>query len=546
MSKQKKFIFVVGGVISGVGKGVTSSSIAKILQARGLKVTTMKVDPYVNVDAGTMNPTEHGEVCVLSDGYETDQDMCAYERFLGEEFSRLNYMTTGSIYQKVIQRERNLEYKGKCVQLIPHVPQEVINQIEAAADKAKADVTVVEIGGTAGEYESIVFMEAARMLKHRQPNDVMSVMVTYLPVPAKVGEMKTKPTQHAVRTINSAGIQPDFIIARSSVPLDKRRKEKISTFCNVPVDHVISAPDVESIYDIPINFEKDHIGDRIVERLGLQKRAKPSDLRKWKKFTRDIKTYTDEVNIAIVGKYFSTGDFVLSDSYVSVIESLKFSSWAFKKKPVIHWLSAEEFEDKKKCKKLSKFDGILVPGGFGERGIEGKINVIEYARKNKIPYFGLCYGMQLLVIEYARNVLGLKDANTVEIDKKTPHPVIDVMPDQKKKIAEKNYGGSMRLGSYTAVLKKGTVAQKAYKKDKVDERHRHRYEVNPEYVAELTNAGLVFSGTSPDGVLMEIAELPASEHPFHLGTQFHPEFQSRPLEPHPLFSAFIKAATTKK
>ena len=542
MSKQRKFIFVIGGVISGVGKGVTTSSIAKILQARGLKVTTMKVDPYVNVDAGTMNPTEHGEVCVLSDGYETDQDMCAYERFLGETFSRLNYMTTGSIYQKVVQRERNLEYKGKCVQVVPHIPQEVVNQIEAAAEKVDADVTVIEVGGTVGEYESIIFLEAARMVKLKYPNDVMSVMVSYLPVPAKVGEMKTKPTQHAVRTLNSAGIQPDFIIARSSVPLDKRRKEKISTFCNVQSDHVVSAPDVESIYDIPINFEKDHIGDRLVEGLGLQKRAKPSDLRKWKKFAKDTKSYTDEVNIAIVGKYFNTGDFVLTDAYVSVIEALKFSAWEHKKKPVIHWLSAEEFENKKKCKKLNKYDGILVPGGFGERGIEGKINVIEYARKNKIPYFGLCYGMQLLVIEYARNVLGLKDANTVEIDAKTSHPVIDVMPDQKKKIADNNYGGSMRLGSYPAVLKKGTIARKAYKKDKIDERHRHRYEVNPEYIAQLANEGLVFSGTSPDGILMEIAELPSSEHPFFLGTQFHPEFQARPFEPHPLFSAFIKAA----
>ena len=431
MSKQKKFIFVVGGVISGVGKGVTTSSISKILQARGLKVTTMKVDPYVNVDAGTMNPTEHGEVCVLSDGYETDQDMCAYERFLGDTFTRLNYMTTGSIYQKVIQRERNLEYKGKCVQVVPHIPQEVINQIEEAADEAKAVVTVIEIGGTVGEYESIIFLEAARMMQQKHPEDVMSVMVSYLPIPAKVGEMKTKPTQHAVRTLNSAGIQPDFIIARASVALDKRRKEKISMFCNLPVDHIISAPDVESIYDIPINFEKDRIGDRLIEGLGLQKRAKPSDLGKWKKFAKDIKTYTEEVNIAVVGKYFNTGDFVLSDAYVSIIEAIKFSAWENKRKPVLHWLSAEEFESKSKCKKLSKFDGILVPGGFGERGIEGKINVIEYARENKIPYFGICYGMQLLVIEYARNVLGIKDANSVEVDAKTPNPVIDVMPEQR-------------------------------------------------------------------------------------------------------------------
>ena len=546
MKKERKYIFVVGGVISGVGKGVTASSIAKILQSRGLTVTALKIDPYVNVDAGTMNPTEHGEVCVLSDGYETDQDMGNYERFLDITLSRLNYMTTGSIYNRVIERERNLEYKGKCVQVVPHIPLEVIKQIEKATEKADADVTVIEIGGTVGEYENILFLEAARMLKVKNPEDVMFIMVSYLPIPQKVGEMKTKPTQHASRLLNSAGIQADIIIARSEQPLDKRRKEKISTFCSVPQENVISAPDVDSIYDLPANFERGNIGNIIVKKLSLEKKAKKSDLAKWKKFASKIKTLKDEVNIAIIGKYFDTGDFVLSDAYISVIESIKFSAYSLGKKPIISWLSADLFEDKKKCKKLSKYDGVLVPGGFGERAIEGKINVIEYARENNIPYFGLCYGMQLLVVEYARNVLGLTDANTVEVDPKTTHPIIDVMPDQKKNLEDQNYGGSMRLGAYPAVIKKGTIARSAYKKGEITERHRHRYEVNPEYIEQLEKGGLIFSATSPDGVLMEIAELSNKIHPFFLGTQFHPEFQSRPTSPHPLFTAFVKAAVARR
>ena len=546
MKKERKYIFVVGGVISGVGKGVTTSSVAKILQSRGLTVTALKIDPYVNVDAGTMNPTEHGEVCVLSDGYETDQDMGNYERFLDITLSRHNYMTTASIYSKVIERERNLEYKGKCVQVVPHIPLEVIKQIEKAAEKADADVTTIEIGGTVGEYENILFLEAARMLKVKNPGCVMIIMVSYLPIPHKVGEMKTKPTQHASRLLNSAGLQADIIIARSEQSLDKKRKEKISTFCSVPLENVISAPDVDSIYDIPVNFERGNIGNIIVKKLRLEKEVQKSDLAKWKRFASKIKTLKDEVNIAIIGKYFDTGDFVLSDAYISVIESIKFSAYGLGKKPVISWLSADLFEDKKNCKKLAKYDGVLVPGGFGERAIEGKINVIEYARKNNIPYFGLCYGMQLLVVEYARNVLGLTEANTVEIDPNATYPIIDIMPGQKKKLAEKNYGGSMRLGSYPAILKKNTIAQKAYKKDEITERHRHRYEVNPEYIEQLEKGGLVFSATSPDGILMEIAELPSKTHPFFVGTQFHPEFQARPFFPHPLFTAFVKAAVERR
>lgn len=542
MKKERKYIFVVGGVISGVGKGVTTSSIAKILQSRGLTVTAIKIDPYVNVDAGTMNPTEHGEVCVLSDGYETDQDMCGYERFLDISLSRLNYMTTGSIYSKVISRERNLEYKGKCVQVVPHIPLEVIKQIKKASEEADADVTMVEIGGTVGEYENILFLEAARMLKIKNPQDVMCVMVSYLPTPAKVGEMKTKPTQHASRALNSAGLQADIIIARSSTPLDKKRKEKIATFCNILPEHVISAPDVDSIYDIPSNFERGNLGNIVLKTLGLtQQVAMVSDLVKWRHLSSKIKSLEDETHIAIIGKYFDTGDFVLSDAYISVIEAIKFSAYSIGKKPILNWLNAADFEDEKQYKKLNKYDGILVPGGFGERAIEGKINVIKYARENGIPYFGLCYGMQLLVVEYARNVLGLTGANTVEINPMTEHPVIDIMAGQRKKLAEKDYGGSMRLGSYPAIIKKGTIAYGAYKKDEVTERHRHRYEVNPKYVEQLEKAGLIFSATSPNGVLMEIAELPQTQHPFFLGTQFHPEFEARPFTPHPLFTAFVKA-----
>lgn len=543
-----KYIFVVGGVISGVGKGVAASSIARILQNRGKTVTAIKIDPYINIDAGTMNPTEHGEVFVLDDGDECDQDMGNYERFLDIDLTRINYMTTGRVYQSVISKERNLEYGGKCVEVVPHIPLEVIRRIEEARDAVKANVVVVEIGGTVGEYQNMLFLEAARMMKIKQPKDVFFVMVSYLPIPSKVGEMKTKPTQYAVRTLNASGIQPDVIIARSKVGLDDRRKEKLSMFCNIPADRVISAPDVDSIYDIPVNFEKEGLGDMICSVVDMTCGvADNAGSRAWSRFAKSTHTKGKVVNVAVIGKYFNTGDFTLSDSYLSVIEAIKYSAYAAGRKPVLTWLSSVDFEkDPKKVKELSKYDGIIVPGGFGSRGIEGKIKVIEYARTHNIPYFGLCYGMQLLVIEYARNVLGLKDANTREVTSASKNIVIDVMEDQKEKIATKKLGGSMRLGAYKAVLKKGSVAQMAYKASSISERHRHRYEVNNAYREALTKKGLIFSGASPDGMLAEIAELPASVHPFFLGTQFHPEFKARPLSPHPLFSAFIKACIKKK
>ncbi len=547
MAKQKrtKYIFVVGGVMSGVGKGVTVSSIGKILQSRGFNVTAFKIDPYINVDAGTMNPTEHGEVFVLKDGYETDQDMGNYERFLNIELDRGNYMTTGLVYKSVIEKERNLEYQGKCVQVVPHIPLEVIARIKKSVKKSDADIAIIEIGGTVGEYENILFLEAIRLLKSEHPDDVITVIVSYVPTPSKVGEMKTKPTQHAVRTLNGAGILPDIIVARADRPLDEKRKEKVAVFCNVRKEDVISAPDVESIYDVPLNFERDRLSDNLLRKLGLKPRRR--DMREWENRVERTKRAKNPVRIGIVGKYFKTGDFVLSDAYISVIEAIKHAACDIGRKPILDWIDSTDFEENpKKLAELKAYDGILIPGGFGSRGIEGKIAVIRYCREQKIPYFGLCYGMQLMVIEYARHTLGLRDAHTTEVAKGTKHPIVDIMPEQKENLLKKNYGATMRLGHYEAQLRPGTIARAAYGADSVLERHRHRYEVNPKYVEDLQKAGLVFSAVSPDGVLMEIAELPKKKHPFFLATQFHPEFQSSLLRPHPLFVAFLRACTRKK
>ncbi len=586
-----KYIFVIGGVMSGVGKGVATSSIGMLLRAKGFEVNLAKVDPYLNVDAGTMNPTEHGEVFVLNSGLETDQDMGNYERFLNRDLTGSDYITSGMVYKHVIEKERALGYGGKCVEAVPHIRDEIVSRFENSAKVNKSDISIIEVGGTVGDYQNIMFIEAARVLKIRHPNDVLFIMVSYLPIPGTLGEMKTRPTQHAVYHLASYGVTTDIVIARASIPLDDRRKEKIAVACNIPAKRVISAPDIKSIYDVPINFEKDKLAEIIVEALGLPKTKLNSTFHDWKKMAEGIKNHEkNTVNIAIVGKYFNTGDFILSDSYISVLEAIKFSAYAVGVKPIIHTVNARDFEvggvkskevrgksEKVKGKNLTsyllppnsdgnspyaqldKMDGIIVPGGFGETGIEGKLNVIRYARENKIPYFGLCYGMQLMTVEYARNVLGLKEANTTEIDKKTPHPVIDILPDQKKKLEENNYGGSMRLGQYESVLIKGTVAEEAYKMQslklkmqstetkagdslKIMERHRHRYEVNHDYIEQLEKGGLVFSGKSPSGTLMEIAELPRSKHPFFLGTQFHPEFLARPLAPHPLFTEFMKAS----
>ncbi len=544
-TKKTKYIFIVGGVMSGVGKGVASSSIAHTLQARGLTVTALKIDPYINVDAGTMNPTEHGEVFVLKDGLETDQDMGNYERFLNTDLPATNYMTTGSVYLSVIEKERNLAYGGRNVEVVPDIPLEVIDRIKKAGKVAKADVVLTEIGGTVGEYQNVLFLEAVRMMKSELPDQVAVAMVSYLPVPGSVGEMKTKPTQTAVRMLNSAGVFADLIIARSPVGIDKKRKEKIARFCNVRAESVISAPDVESIYDIPLRFEEDNLSSRMCDLLDLPCNKK-TDLRPWRRFVSSTKNTTKEVSIAVVGKYFSSGDFILSDVYISILEAIKYSAYAKKAKPIITYYGSQAFEDNPKLlKELEKHDAILVPGGFGSTGIDGKLKVIETARKKKIPYLGICYGMQLAAIEYARNELGITKATSAELDPTGTELIIDVMPEQKEKLAKQELGGTMRLGQYEGVVQPKTLLRKVYKSDSILERHRHRFEVNPEYHDILQTKDLKFSALSPDGRLVEAMELSLNVHPFFVGVQYHPELQARPLHPHPLFTAFVTAGLKK-
>ncbi|OGZ46894.1 MAG: CTP synthase [Candidatus Ryanbacteria bacterium RIFCSPHIGHO2_02_FULL_45_13b] len=529
--------------MSGIGKGVATSSIGKILQSRGYRVTAVKIDPYINVDAGTMNPIEHGEVFVTTDGMECDQDIGNYERFLGEDMHAYNYMTTGAVYLSVITKERNLEFNGKCVEVVPHVPEEIIQRIERAGTRTKADFIMVEIGGTVGEYQNLLFLEAGRMMKLQHPDQVLFVMVSYFPIPQMLGEMKTKPTQYAVRSLNTAGIQPDIILARSSVPLDKPRKQKVSIFCNMQEEDIISAPDVSSIYEVPLDFEKDGLGDRLLMKFRMPIRKK-KDMGLWRERVEQARDAKKPIKIGIVGKYFGTGAFTLSDSYLSVIEALKHAAWAEKRIPELHWLNAEEYEqDPKALWSLRDFDGIVVPGGFGSRGVEGKIRVIEFCRKNNVPYLGLCYGMHLAVVEFARNVAHMENAHTTEVNPKTAYPVIDVLPEQKEHIATKRMGGSMRLGSYPCRLKAGTKAYEAYGVPRIKERHRHRWELNNVLRERLITKGLVISGINQERDLAEIIEL--RDHPFFMGTQFHPELQSRLLNPHPLFLAFIQAAMKK-
>ncbi|MDP3731136.1 MAG: CTP synthase (glutamine hydrolyzing) [bacterium] len=534
-----KFIFVVGGVMSGIGKGVTVASTARILKDYGFKVTAVKIDPYLNVDAGTMNPVEHGEVFVTDDGLETDQDIGNYERFADEDIPKENYMTTGLVYQSVINRERNLDYGGKCVQIIPHVTDEVESRLMRAAKKSKADFVLVEIGGTVGEYENLLFLETGRIMKLKMPGHVLFMLVSYFPIPKMIGEMKTKPTQHAVRSLNSAGIQPDIIIARSEMPLDQARKAKVSIFCNMRPQDIISAPDISSIYEVPVNFEKDNLGKRILEKLNLKSWEKDSRL--WGNFVKKIKSSREPVKIGIIGKYFDSGKFTLADSYISVIEAVKHASWSLNRQPEITWLNAESYEkDLTKLEELKNFDGIIVPGGFGKRGVEGKIAAIKYARENNLPFLGLCYGLQLAVVEFARHVCGLKEAHTTEVRPATPYPVICTMTDQIGKIKKKEMGGTMRLGAYDCQLAKESLCAKLYGAKTISERHRHRYEVNNDYVSALVEKGLLVAGKNTKQDLVEIIEIPS--HKFFVASQFHPELKSRPLNPHPLFKGFIKAA----
>lgn len=527
--------------MSGIGKGITCASIAMLLEAKGFRVNTIKIDPYLNVDAGTMNPTEHGEVFVLDSGLETDQDMGNYERFLGRNLSPEDYITSGMVYKQVIEKERALEYKGRCVESLPHIPNEIIRRIDKSAQVSKSDISVIEIGGTVGDYQNIMFIEAARRLHLRSREDVIFVLVSYLPVPSTIGEMKTKPTQNAVHALNSYGVQPDIIIARAPVPLDEKRKEKLATWCTISSEHVISAPDIESIYDVPINFEKDNLSGILLEALRLKSSLKKNGFPKWRNFVSRVKNPKAEVNIAIVGKYFDTGSFVLSDAYISVIEAIKHAGAANRVKPILHWLNAEDVE-KRGVEILKEFDGLIVPQGWGSRGAEGKIKTIKYCRENQVPYFGLCYGMQMAVIEFARHVLGFKDANSEEVDPKTAYPVIHIMPGQKELLAKKQYGGTIRLGGWPCKIVAGTHLASAYgkfgKKGTVLERHRHRYEFNNKYRGRFEKAGLKVAGTSPDGKIVEAVEI--TEHPFFIGTQFHPEYISRPLAPHPLFVEFVR------
>ncbi len=534
-----KYIFISGGVISSLGKGITAAAIAKILQAKGFRITNVKCEMYVNIDAGTIRPTEHGEVFVTADGVETDQDLGSYERFTEATLNTTNFLTTGQIYQAVIKRERNLEYDGEDVEVVPHVPEEIIRRLKEAARKTRAEFVIVELGGTVGEYQGVLFLEANRMLKLREPQNVAHIHVSYLPLPKTVGEMKTKPVQYSVRTLNAAGIQPDFVVGRAIYPLDQKRKEKISVFCGVPLNQVISNPDVESIYEVPLILDQQKIGEKVLGLFDLKPRQ--NALADWKKLVRTIKNVKKEITIGIVGKYFKTGDFTLEDSYISIIEAIKHAAWAQHLKPKIQWLSAETYEkDPPKVKELSQYAGIIVPGGYGSRGTEGKIRAIQFVRENKIPYLGLCFGMQMATIEFARHVAGMPNANTTEINPQTRYPVICLMEEQKNLIKKRGYGETQRLGSYACRLTKNTKAAQAYGRTQISERHRHRYEFNNQYRTQLTAKGLVISGVNPERNLVEIIEIP--DHPFFVGTQFHPEFQSSPLHPHPLFLEFIRAA----
>ncbi|MFW6148721.1 MAG: CTP synthase [Atribacterota bacterium] len=535
------YIIVTGGVVSGLGKGITTASIGKILQLHGYKVTGIKIDPYINCDAGTLRPTEHGEVWVTEDGGEIDQDLGHYERFLDINIPKNHNITTGQVYRSVIEKERKGEYLGKTVQPIPHVTDEIKRRIRNPSQKEKHDFVIVEIGGTVGDYENVLFLEAVRQMKLER-DKVLYIHVTYVPVLDALGEAKTKPTQHSVKSLREIGIQPDFVVTRSDDPLDDVRREKIAMFCNIQEEDVISNSNVDNIYGVTLLFEEQHLCKKILQKLNLPKNH--NNMESWKSFLNRIEKLDKKIEIGIVGKYFDIGSFKLSDSYVSVIEAVKHAAWNNNLSPQIQWINSKVFEKKPdKLSILDKLDGIIVPGGFGLSGIKGKIDTIRYVREHEIPYLGLCLGMQLAVVEYAQNVCNLKDANSREVDKKTKHPVIDFIPEQVNIIQESRYGATMRLGAYPAILKKGSLVRKLYGKDKIYERHRHRYEVNPEYVNILEEKGLIFSGKSPDGVLMEFMEFP--DHPYFVATQAHPEFKSRPMKPSPLFDGFIKAAMKK-
>jgi CTP synthase len=527
-----KFVFVTGGVTSSLGKGITAASLGRILAARGLTVASLKMDPYLNVDPGTMSPYQHGEVFVTEDGAESDLDLGHYERFIDRNVTRASNLTTGQIYNSVIAKERRGDYLGATVQVIPHVTNEIKERIHRVAREQQAEVVVVEVGGTVGDIESLPYLEAIRQFRNdvgRQ--NVLYVHLSLLPRVA-TGELKTKPTQHSVRELRAIGIQPDVLIARADEPVDDDLREKIALFCDVKLDNVISEPNAWSIYAVPLMLEEAGLGRIVVDELGLTERATQPDLVEWQALVDRIKNARIPLNIGLVGKYIE-----LTDAYLSVAESVKHAAWAAGCNVKLHWIDSERLERDRDVEPLIGLDGIVVPGGFGYRGIEGKLQAVRFGRERKVPTLGLCMGMQCMVIELARTALGTEDANSTEFDAFTPHPVIDLLPEQRD-VAEK--GGTMRLGSYPCVLDAGSVAARAYGQPIVLERHRHRYEFNNSYRELLGQHGMRFSGLSPDGRLVEIVEI--DDHPFYLGTQYHPEFKSRPNRPHPLFASFIQAS----
>lgn len=544
-------MFVSGGVLSGLGKGITAASLGVLLKARGYSVTNIKCENYLNLDSGNINPVEHGDVFLCEDGLEADLDLGSYERFLNQEVGNANFTTIGQVYTKVIEDTKNLNFNGATVDAIPYVPEEIIRRIKAAAQGF--DVILVELGGTAGEYQNAVYYEAYRIMKLRQPADCIHVHVTYFPTPAHINELKSKPTQLSVKLLNSMGIQPDFVVGRAEKILDQKRKEKVAFYCNLDTADVISNPDSDTVYQIPLTFSDQNFDQRVLSKLGLPEGK--SNLKTWQNLVDSIRgQYKTELNIAIIAKYIATGDYELTDSYASLLESLKHASWHNQVKTNILFINAEELQkhNAQAMSDLKKADGIIVPIGWGERGVEGKIDAIEYARTHKVPYLGLCYGMQLAAVEFARHVVGLKKAHTKEVDPNTPHPIIHDIPFEERYQRIKGQGASMRLGAYDCVLKKGTLAYKIYDKHNafkdrntgmISERHRHRFEFNNEYRQLLADHGFVISGTSPDDFFVEMIELPESQHPFFVATQAHPEYKSKPLTPHPIFTEYLHAAS---
>lgn len=549
-SQSTKYIFVSGGVLSGLGKGITAASLGLLLKNRGYSVTNIKCENYLNLDSGNINPVEHGDVFLCEDGLEADLDLGSYERFLSQEVGHKNFTTLGQIYYSVIENTRNLKFDGKTVDAWLYIPQEAIHRIKKAGEGF--DICLVELGGTAGEYQNVIYYEAYRIMKLQQPKDLLHVHVTYFPNPSHINELKSKPTQLSVKTLNSMGIQPDFVVGRGEFPIDDKRKEKVAFYCNMNKEDVISNPDLDTIYEVPLNLAEQDFDAKVLAKLGLPE--KKQDLKKWRQLVEKIKGQKKhKTTIAIIAKYIATGDFELKDSYVSLIESLNIASWHGDIDLEILFINAEDLElnDKKANQELRRADGIIVPIGWGERGVEGKIKAIEYARENKIPYLGLCYGMQLASVEYARNVVGLSKAHTTEVAPETPDPIIHDIPFSEKYQRIKGEGASMRLGAYDCILKPGTLAHSIYKKHKafknekknmISERHRHRFEFNNEYRKVLEDKGFVISGTSPDDFFVEMIELPQNKHPFFIATQAHPEYKSRPLDPHPIFVEYLTAA----